>query len=202
MLYPSKTVENAVLQISKLPGIGKKSAFRIAMHLLKANADISHQLAQSLVDLKLKTQYCVHCHNISDDAECHICTNPKRNSTIMCVVQDSKDVMAIENTGLYHGKYYVLGGLISPVNGVGPADLHIDKFFTKFPSGTINEVILALSPTVDGDMTAFYISKKVNEYGIKITTIARGIPVGSELDYMDEITLGRSIEKRINYENI
>lgn len=201
MNFPSKTIENAVIEISKLPGIGKKSALRLALHLLKQENISVEKLSQSLLDLKRNTMFCKNCNNISDAEVCDICKSFKRDKTLICVVEDTKDVIAIENTAQYNGLYFVLGGVISPINGIGPIDLKIDQFFEKFPSNEIKEIILALSPTIDGDTTAFYIAKNLKKFEIKITTIARGIPVGSELEYTDEITLGRSILRRINIEN-
>lgn len=201
MQFPSKLVEEAVLEISKLPGIGKKSALRLALHLLKQDENTTVSLTKALIDLKTKTVFCSNCNNISDAPVCNICNSPKRDKGVICVVEDTRDVLAIENTAQYNGLYFVLGGIISPVNGIGPADLKIDRFLEKFPDNNIREIILALSPTIDGDTTAFYISRQLKDFNIKITTIARGIPVGSELEYMDEITLGRSIQRRINYEN-
>lgn len=201
MNFPSKTIENAVIEISKLPGIGKKSALRLALHLLKQENILVEKLSQSLLDLKRNTMFCKNCNNISDAEVCDICNSFKRDKSLICVVEDTKDVIAIENTAQYNGLYFVLGGVISPINGIGPIDLKIDQFFEKFPSNEIKEIILALSPTIDGDTTAFYIAKNLKKFEIKITTIARGIPVGSELEYTDEITLGRSILRRINIEN-
>lgn len=201
MNFPSKTIENAVVEISKLPGIGKKSALRLALHLLKQENSLVEKLSQSLIDLKRNTKYCSNCNNISDAEICDICKSFKRDKSLICVVEDTKDVIAIENTAQYNGLYFVLGGVISPINGIGPVDLKIDQLFEKFPNPDYKEIILALSPTIDGDTTAFYIAKNLNKFEIKITTIARGIPVGTELEYTDEITLGRSILRRINIDN-
>ena len=201
MQFPSKLVEDAVNEISKLPGIGKKTALRLALHLLKQEEKATHFLSESLINLRTKTVFCDKCNNISDAAICSICSGYKRDHTTLCVVEDTRDVLALENTSQYNGLYFVLGGIISPINGIGPSDLKIDHLIQRFESKEIKEVILALSPTIDGDTTAFYISKKLKDFNIKITTIARGISVGSELEYMDEITLGRSIQRRISYEN-
>ncbi|MFN0047670.1 MAG: recombination mediator RecR [Cytophagales bacterium] len=200
MQYPSKTIEEVVNQIAKLPGIGKKTALRLALHLLKQDQNISLNLAESIINLKQNTKYCSDCFNISDGEICEICTSSRRDKSIICVVEDTRDVIAIENTSQYQGIYFVLGGVISPMNGIGPSDLKMDQLFAKFPNTEIKEMVLALSPTIDGDTTAFYISKKLRDNSLKITTIARGIAVGSELEYTDEITLGRSMNKRISYD--
>ncbi len=201
MNYPSKLIEDAVVEITRLPGIGKKSALRIALHLLKQNDNLVQSLADSIVKMKQLSKNCSCCNNITDTEICYICGSNLRNKSILCIVEDTKDVLAIENTGQYNGIYYVLGGVISPVNGIGPSDLNFEKLFLKFPSQDIKEIVLALSPTIDGDTTSYYISKKIKEFGIKITTIARGIQVGSDLEYVDEVTLGRSIHKRIDFES-
>ncbi len=200
MQYPSKSIEEAVTEIAHLPGIGKKTALRLALHLLKQDQQVSLNLAEAILNLKQKTQYCSNCFNISDDLFCNICTSARRDKSIICVVEDTRDVIAIENTAQYQGIYFVLGGVISPINGIGPSDLKMEQLFGKFPNSDVKELVLALSPTIDGDTTAFYISKKLKEYQLKITTIARGIAVGSELEYTDEITLGRSLNKRVNYD--
>jgi recombination protein RecR len=195
--YPSKLIENAILEISKLPGIGKKSALRLALHLLKADESKTLILSQALVDLRTKTTYCKQCHNISDDELCQICSSLNRDEEIICIVQDTRDVLAIENTAQYQGQYHVLGGIISPIAGIGPNDLNIDTLVTRLANNPgIKEIILALSPTMEGDTTAFYIQKKVAEFNVKVSTIARGIPIGGDLEYTDEITLGRSIISR------
>jgi recombination protein RecR len=198
--YPSRIIEQAVEEISKLPGIGKKSALRLALHMLKRPESQSLQLAHALVQLRTETKYCPQCHMISDGDLCGICASTKRDERLMCVVEDLRDVMAIENTGQYTGLYHVLGGIISPLAGVSPTDLHIDTLITRIASGAFDEVILGLSPTMEGDTTAFYLTKKLADYSIKISTIARGIPIGGDLEYTDEITLGRSIVGRVNYE--
>ncbi|UBM60945.1 recombination mediator RecR [Marinilongibacter aquaticus] len=197
MNYPSKLIEDAVEQISKLPGIGKKSALRLALHLLKADESQTERLSESLIALRTKTQYCTSCHNISDSELCQICTSVSRNKEVICVVQDTRDVLAIENTAQYHGLYHVLGGVISPIAGVGPNDLQIDSLVQRIQEdGQVKEVILALAPTMEGDTTAFYLQKKLSEFNLTISTIARGIPIGGDLEYTDEITLGRSILSR------
>jgi len=197
MEISSRLVENAVSEISKLPGIGKKTALRLALHLLKQDLHYTETLCFALSKLRTEIQYCKHCHQISDHVLCHICTNPTRDNSLICLVEDSKDVIAIENTGQYKGLYHVLGGVISPINGVGPSELNLDSFFKRIQPNSIREIILALSPTMDGDTTSFYITRKLKDFNIKTTTIARGIPIGSELEYMDEVTLGRSIISRI-----
>lgn len=201
MDYPSKLVEEAVNEISKLPGIGKKTALRLVLHLLKEEEESTLLLTESLTNLRTRIKYCRHCHNISDDEVCSICNSPRRSNSIICVVEDTRDVLAIENTSQYQGLYHVLGGVISPVAGIGPADLFIESLLTRVKtSEEVKELIFALSPTMEGDTTAFYISKKLKDSNIKISTIARGIPIGGDLEYADEITLGRSIISRTVYE--
>ena len=199
MNIPSKLIENAVIQISRLPGIGKKSALRIALHLLKENEQTTKDISQAILNLRTQIQYCKHCQNIADTEICSICNNPKRDNTVVCVVENITDVLAIENTVQYNGLYHVLGGVISPLNGVSPEDLKIEALLNRLPNSEIKEIILALSATMDADMTAFYLSKKLQPFQVKITTIARGVPVGSELEYTDEITLARSIQNRSEY---
>lgn len=200
MNYPSRTIEEAVQEIAKLPGIGKKSALRMALHLLKADKSLAYGLSRSLVNLIEKTTYCRECFNISDSDLCQICGSHRRDSAVLAVVQDTKDVLAIENTGQFTGKYHVLGGVISPVQGIGPNQLNIESLVSRIAANAgIAEVILALSPTMEGDTTAFYIKKKLSEFDLKVSTIARGIPVGGDLEYTDEITLGRSILSRIDF---
>ncbi len=198
MEYPSKLIENAVEEIAKLPGIGKKTALRLALHLLKQEKGEVKGLSESLVDLRENTQYCTSCFNISDSATCAICASHKRDNAIICVVEDTRDVMAIENTSQHFGLYHVLGGVIMPIDGIGPADLTIDALINRVAStnGNVQEIILALPATMEGDTTAFYITKKLKAFGVKVTAIARGVPVGGELEYTDEITLGRSIMNR------
>lgn len=200
MSYSSKRIEQAVHEISKLPGIGKKTALRLALHILKRPEDEALSLADAVVNLRTKTIYCQKCHNISDLEICSICSNPKRNENLLCVVEDVRDVMALENTGNYNGLYHVLGGLISPLDGIGPSDLNIATLVKKVSESSIDEVVLALNTTMEGDTTNFYIFRKLKDFPAKITTIARGIAVGDELEYADEITLGRSIAQRIPYE--
>lgn len=198
MNFPSKLIEDAVIEISKLPGIGKKSALRLALHLLKSDAKVTASLTQSLTDLIEKTTYCKICHNISDAEICNICNGIRRDPSLLAIVQDTRDVLAIENTSQYQGKYHVLGGVISPILGIGPSELNIDSLIHRLEHNSeIKEVIIALSPTMEGDTTAFFIKKKIKQFDLKVSTIARGIPVGGDLEYTDEITLGRSILSRI-----
>lgn len=199
MQYPSQHIEKAVEEISKLPGIGRKTALRLALHLLRREETETTALAQALVDLRTKTRYCSLCHNLSDAEICGICANPRRDTSIICVVENPQDVMAIENTSQFHGLYHVLGGVISPIEGVGPSDLRIDSLVSRVAEGGKKEVILAISPTMEGDTTAFYLTRKLVPHGVRISTIARGVPVGGELEYTDEITLGRSILSRTQY---
>jgi len=193
--YPSRLIENAVNQIAKLPGIGKKTALRLALHLIRDKAENTVALTEALNNLRSRIKFCSTCHNISDDDICSICTSHKRDKAILCIVEDAKDVMAIENTSQFNGVYHVLGGVISPMNGVGPADLMIESLVNRLAAGQseIKEVILALSPTMEGDTTAFYINRRIKDLALRVSVIARGIPVGGDLEYADEITLGRSI---------
>lgn len=194
MEYPSKLIENAVNQIAKLPGIGKKTALRLVLHLIKDKEENTLALAEALTTLRTQIKFCTTCHNISDHDVCSICQSHRRDRALLCVVEDSKDVMAIENTAQYNGTYHVLGGVISPMNGVGPADLNIESLVQRLQGQIeIKEVILALSPTMEGDTTAFYINRRIKDLSLKISVIARGVPVGGDLEYADEITLGRSI---------
>ena len=201
MEYPSKLIETAVNEISKLPGIGKKTALRLALHLIKEHESTTFALAEALKDLRANIKYCKECFNISDLEVCNICSSSRRDSSLICVVEDSRDVLAIENTSQYTGLYHVLGGIISPIEGIGPSELNIESLISRVEknSETVKEVIFALSPTMEGDTTAFYLTKKLSEHNVKISTIARGIPIGGELEYTDEITLGRSILSRIDY---
>ncbi|MEN8249668.1 MAG: recombination mediator RecR [Bacteroidota bacterium] len=197
MAYSSKLIENAITEVAKLPGIGKKSALRIVLHLLKQETTETSLLAGSLQDLRENIKYCSVCYNISDNEICGICASSKRDESILCVVEDMRDVMAIENTNQYFGKYHVLGGIISPIDGVGPEELTIEALIKRVKENDqVKEIILALPATMEGDTTAFYLTKKLEPFNIKITGIARGVPVGSELEYTDEVTLGRSILNR------
>jgi len=195
MQFPSKLIEEAVNEISKLPSIGKKTALRLALFLLKEDKESTLQLAEAIVNLRTKIKYCQQCHNISDSEVCSICSSPRRDRSIICVVEDLPDVLAIENTAQYRGLYHVLGGVISPVEGVGPEELKIETLVKRVaePDSEVREIILALSATMEADTTCFYITKKLNNSEVKVSTIARGVPVGGELEFTDEITLGRSI---------
>ncbi|WP_425237900.1 recombination mediator RecR [Ulvibacterium sp.] len=200
MEFSSKLLENAVYEMSQLPGIGKRTALRLVLHLLKQPSERTVNLSSALLNLKDSVKFCKNCHNISDVDLCEICANPKRDKTLVCVVEDIRDVMALENTGQYKGLYHVLGGKISPMEGVGPQDLNIHSLVDKAKQGEIKELIFALSSTMEGDTTNFYIYKQLEGLDIKTSTIARGIAVGDELEYADEITLGRSIMNRIPFE--
>lgn len=199
MNFPSKLIENAVTEISRLPGIGKKTALRLALHLLRQPEVFSEALSESILEMRQKTQYCRVCHNISDEEICSICESHRRDRATVCVVEDIRDVLAIENTNQFQGVYHVLGGVISPIQGIGPDNLTIESLINRIGMGEIKEVILALSATMEGDTTSFYLGKRLKESGVKVSTIARGIPVGGELEFTDEVTLGRSILTRINY---
>ena len=199
MDYPSKVLSKAVEEISGLPGIGKKSALRLALHLLRQPASQGVLLGAAIQDLVSEIRYCKECHNFSDSETCEICADGKRIPEILCVVEDVRDVMAIENTGKYRGKYLVLGGKISPMEGIGPSQLRIESVEKKLMSGIIKEVIFAFSSTMEGDTTAYYIYKKFKNLDVAFSSIARGIAVGDELEYADEISLGRSILNRIPY---
>ena len=199
--YPSQLLEEAVQQFSRLPGIGRKTALRLVLHLLRQDAEDVEQLASSLTTMKHNVKHCRVCHNISDQDVCPICIDPHRDRTTVCVVENIQDVMAIENTQQFHGLYHVLGGVISPMDGIGPSDLEIQSLVERVGEGGICEIILALSPTMEGDTTNFYIFRKLAPYqDLRITVIARGISVGDELEYTDEVTLGRSILNRTLFE--
>ena len=200
MEFSSKLLENAVYEIAQLPGIGKRTALRLALHLLKQPEEQTVRLSSALLKLKADIQYCEKCYNISDTKICNICENPSRNPEIICVVEDFRDVMAIENTGQFFGRYHVLGGKISPIDGVGPSNLNISSLVEKVKSGEVKELIFAMSNTMEGDTTNFYIFRQIEEYNITISVIARGISVGGELEYADEVTLGRSIVQRVPFE--
>lgn len=199
MDYPSKVLERAVEEISGLPGIGKKSALRLALHMLRQPASQTVFLADALKKLVTEIKYCKECHNFSDEDLCEICADPRRSPQVLCVVEDVRDVMAIENTGKFRGKYLVLGGKISPMEGIGPNQLNISGISKKLENEDITELIFALSATMEGDTTAYYIYKKFKDSGLKFSTIARGISVGDELEYADEVSLGKSIQNRVPY---
>lgn len=200
--FPSKLLENAVAEFSKLPGIGKKTALRLVLHLLKKEPEEVHRFCEALTRLKDEVKHCSVCHNISDTDVCNICSNNSRDRGIVCVVENIRDVMSIENTQQYRGVYHVLGGIISPMDGVGPSDLEIESLLKRAGEGEVREVIFALSTTMEGDSTNFYLYKKLKNSGIRITTLARGVSVGDELEFTDELTLGRSIVNRLLYEQI
>lgn len=199
--FPSRLLENAVNEFAKLPGIGRKSALRLVLHLLKQDAPEVEIFANSLIQLRTEIKHCRVCHNISDTEICNICANPTRNNSLVCVVENIKDVMAIENTHQFNGLYHVLGGIISPMDGVGPSDLEVESLVKRVNDGGIDEIILALSTTMEGDTTNFYIFKKLKNLPVKISTLARGVSIGDELEYTDEVTLGRSIVNRMNFED-
>lgn len=199
MNYPSVLIEEAVNELSKFPGVGKKSAMRMVLHLLKQQESDVVKLGEAVIKLRTQIKYCKRCGNVSDAEVCNICNNPKRNQHTICLVEDLRDVIAIENTSQYNGTYHVLGGLISPVNGVGPDDLNINTLLERIKTEETTEVIMALSATMEGDTTVFYISKKLKDFSVNISTISRGIAIGGELEYADEITLGRSIALRVPY---
>lgn len=201
MNFSSKLLENAVAEFAKLPGVGQKTALRLVLHLLKQEKTDVERFSTSVNKLRNEIQFCQTCYNISDSKICEICSAPKRDQSLICVVEDTRDVMAIENTNQYNGVYHVLGGLISPMDGVGPSDLEVDSLAARLSNGEVKEVIFALSATMEGDTTIFYLHKRLKHFEINISTIARGIAFGGELEYVDEITLGRSIATRVPYEN-
>lgn len=199
--YPSKLLENAVNEFSKLPGIGRKSALRLVLHLLRQDVEAVNYFGNSLIQLRSEIKHCKICHNISDTEICQICNNPSRNQSVICVVENIRDVMSVENTQQFNGLYHVLGGIISPMDGIGPAELEIESLVNRVEKSDIFEVILALSTTMEGDTTNFYIYRKLKGREVKISTLARGVSVGDELEYTDEITLGRSLTNRVPYES-
>ncbi len=201
MEFSSKHIERAVNEFSQLPGVGKKTALRFVLHLLKKDIQDVEHFAESLSLLKSEIKYCSNCFNISDKEVCEICSNPARDEKLICVVQDIRDVMAIENTGLYRGQYHVLGGIISPMDGISPSQLTIEPLVAKISEKQVQEIIMALPATMEGETTNFYIYKKIAGFQLKVSTIARGIAVGDELEYADEVTLGRSIQFRVPYTN-
>ena len=197
--YPSALLENAVNELAALPGIGRKTALRLALYMLRRDVDYTERLSSSLLALRRKINYCRACHNICDTDLCSICANPLRDHTIVCVVENIREVMAVENTLQFHGVYHVLGGVISPIDGIGPADLEIDSLIERVASGAVKEVILALRTTMEGDTTNFFLNRKLEPYQVVVSVIARGISVGDEIEYADEITLGRSIINRVSF---
>jgi recombination protein RecR len=199
MLYSSKLIEDAVNEIVRLPGIGKKSALRLVLFLLKAKPEQTERLAGALRRLRTQIRYCQRCHNVADSNLCNICTSAHRDSSMICIVENIQDIIAIENTGQYKGLYHVLGGVISPVEGIGPEQIEVDSLIERVKIEQPEEIIFALRATIEGDTTTFYITKKAKDYPIKLSSISRGVAVGSELEYTDEMTLGRSIKERITY---
>ncbi len=197
--YPSHLLERAVQEFSKLPGIGRKTALRLVLHILRQPAADAEQFAEAIATMRREVKYCKCCHNISDTDLCPICSDARRDTSLICVVENIQDVMAIENTQQFHGLYHVLGGLISPMDGIGPSDLQIDSLVQRVGTGSVKEVILALSSTMEGDTTNFYIYRKLAPLQVEVSAIARGIAVGNELEYTDEVTLGRSILNRIPF---
>jgi len=197
--FPSTLLENAVNELSALPGIGRKTALRLALNILRRDAGYADRLSDSIRDLRHDVKYCCDCHNICDSDRCSICADPRRDHSIICVTATIKEVMAIENTAQFHGVYHVLGGIISPIDGIGPSDLEIDSLIQRVAAGEAKEVMLALSTTMEGDTTNFFIYRKLSPYNVKVTVIARGVAVGDEIEYADEVTLGRSILNRIDF---
>ncbi len=200
--YPSRLLENAVNELAKLPGIGRKTALRMALHLLKCHPAEVEAFGTSIIKMRKEINYCRECKNISDQEVCEICASPKRDKGVVCIVEDIRDVMAVENTGQFSGVYHVLGGIISPMEGIGPQDLNIESMIGRMEKGEVREVILALPTTIEGDTTNFYLYRKLIGYGITVSAIARGISIGDELEHTDEVTLGRSILNRTPYESI
>ena len=199
--YPSQLLERAVEAFSQLPGVGRKTALRLVLHLLRQSTEDVDSFANAVICVKHDVKYCKVCHNISDNEVCSICSDPRRDGSVVCVVENIQDVMAIENTQQFHGLYHVLGGIISPMDGIGPHDLEIESLVERVEEGTVKEIILALASTMEGDTTNFYISRKLKDTGVKLSVIARGISVGDELEYTDEVTLGRSILNRTPFES-
>ncbi|KAA6330335.1 Recombination protein RecR [termite gut metagenome] len=200
--YPSVLLEKAIDEFSKLPGIGRKTATRLVLHLLRQDTNAVDMFGNAIITLKHNIKYCKICHNISDTEVCQICAAPRRDTSIVCVVENIRDVMAVEATGQFHGLYHVLGGVISPMDGVGPNDLKIDSLIRRVLEEGVKEIILALSPTMEGDTTNFYIYRKLEKQEVKLSVIARGISIGDELEYTDEITLGRSIVNRMEFNGV
>lgn len=201
MNFSSKLIDDAVTEFASLPGIGKKTALRLVLHLLKKENSEVESFGHALIRMRNEINYCATCHNISDSTLCEICANPSRNAAIICVVEDIRDVIAIESTNQFNGTYHLLGGIISPMEGIGPKDLNIETLLSRVSTGQVKEIIMALSTTMEGDTTNFYLYKRLKEFNVTISTIARGISVGDELEYADEVTLGRSILQRTPYEN-
>lgn len=201
MEYPSQSIQTAVEQLSKLPGIGRKTALRLALHLLKAPESDAVQLGTAIVDLRRNTKRCTECGNLTDGTVCNVCSSPRRNRGTICVVEETRDLLAMEKTGQYNGLYHVLGGVINPMEGIGPGNLNIERLLERVQGGTCTEVIMALSSTMEGETTAFFLYKKLAGLPVTLTNIARGIPMGGELEFTDELTLGRSLQQRTVYHN-
>ncbi len=199
--YSSRLLEQCVNELAKLPGIGRKTALRLSLHLLQQDRLNVESLSNAMVEMKNNIRFCNTCGNLSDEEQCQICNNHKRDQTVVCVVSDIRDILAIEKTAQYHGVYHVLNGIISPIDGIGPNDLNINSLIDRVSAGDIKELIFALSTTIEGDTTSFYIFKKISSFGVSVSTIARGIAVGDELEYADEVTLGRSIMNRMPYQS-
>ncbi len=199
MTFSSKLIEKAVEAFASLPGIGRKTALRLVLHLLKQENSVTTRFAEALTAMREGIRECSVCHNLSDEEKCQICADARRDHSLICVVENVRDLMAIEDTGQYRGLYHVLGGVISPIEGVGPADLNIDSLLARMPSGEVKEVIMAISPTIEGETTVYYLSKKLHAEGVQVSAIARGVAFGGDLEYADELTLGRSIVARVPY---
>lgn len=199
MSFSSKLIEEAVQAFATLPGIGKKTALRLALHLVKMDPDYTEKMTGALLQMRRNIRFCARCHNISDREICEICADPRRDQSVVCVVEGIRDVMAIESTGQYRGLYHVLGGIISPLEGKGPETLQLDSLVQRIASGQVREVIMAISPTIEGETTIFYISRQIRDYPVQVSAIARGVSFGGELEYADELTLGRSIVTRVPY---
>lgn len=198
--FPSRLLEDAVNEMASLPGIGKKTALRLVLHLLRRDVQEVEQFSRAFTRLRTDVRFCTSCHNVSDSEVCGICSDARRDKETICVVEDIRDVMALENTQQYRGLYHVLGGIISPMDGIGPSDLEIDSLIQRVASGEVKEIIMALSATMEGDTTNFYLYRKLKEYPVRLSTLARGVAVGDELEYADEVTLGRSILNRTPFE--
>tara|TARA_B100001093_G_scaffold370384_1_gene355347 strand:+ start:2412 stop:3029 length:618 start_codon:yes stop_codon:yes gene_type:complete len=201
MNYPSKLIANAVAEFKKLPGIGEKTALRLILHLLKQDEDMVTNFSEAVREMRSEVKTCIKCYNYSDNEVCDLCTSANREKSVVCVVENIRDVIAIENTGTFRGLYHVLGGIISPVNGIGPDELNIQGLLDRIRADEVKEIIMAISPTMEGDTTIYYISKVLQEFEVKLTTIARGVSFGGELEYTDELTLARSLASRMPYEN-
>jgi len=199
MTFSSKLIEKAVEAFATLPGIGRKTALRLVLHLLKQDKSVTEQFASALVAMREGLRECRVCHNLSDEELCQICTDARRDRSLVCVVESVRDLMAIEDTGQYRGLYHLLGGIISPIEGIGPADLNIDSLLVRIQEGTVREVVMAISPTIEGETTVYYLSKKLQPLGVQVSVIARGVSFGGDLEYADELTLGRSIAARLPY---